>query len=222
MERVVAALVAADRPRAAGIPCRGGQRVVPPLAVRDADRVHGRQVDDVEAELGQLRQHLGRRPEAAPRRAGRARTRIRTARALARRRPRAASRATSSPVGRFAPSTGACARHASTSSSSAPKSAAPSESSPARSSWPAASLRSSSSSQRRVRIDPGLDRVLPAAELGRRRNRPPSDRCRLRLERPLPPTARAGGTVRRTTRGAGRDRPGRSSPRPPRGRRPSP
>ncbi len=66
MDRVVAALLAADRPRAAGIALRRGQRVVPALAVRLADRVDRRQVDDVEAELGQLRQHLLHALEAAP------------------------------------------------------------------------------------------------------------------------------------------------------------
>ena len=41
--------------------------VVAPLAVRLADRVHGWQVDDVEAERGDVGQHRGNAAEAAPR-----------------------------------------------------------------------------------------------------------------------------------------------------------
>ena len=66
MDRVVAALLAADRPGAARIALLRLERVVAPLAVRLADRVDRRQVDDVEAELGQLRQHLLDALEAAP------------------------------------------------------------------------------------------------------------------------------------------------------------
>ena len=89
--RGVPALGAADRPRAARVARLGRQRVVPALAVRDADRVDRRQVDDVEAELGELRQHVARRPRSRPTSAGRARTRSRSARARGRRRPRAAA-----------------------------------------------------------------------------------------------------------------------------------
>ena len=67
VDRVVAALVAADRPRAAHVALRRPRRVVAALAVRRADRVDRRQVDDVEAELGELRQHLLDALEAAPR-----------------------------------------------------------------------------------------------------------------------------------------------------------
>ncbi len=56
VDRVVAAGGVADRPRGAGIAGRGGQRVVGALAVGEPDRVDRRQVDDVEAELGQPRQ----------------------------------------------------------------------------------------------------------------------------------------------------------------------
>ncbi len=66
MHGVMAALLAADRPRAARVAGLGDERVVPPLAVRDADRVDGREVDHVEAELGELRQHVGHALEAAP------------------------------------------------------------------------------------------------------------------------------------------------------------
>ncbi len=66
MDRVVAALLAPDRPGAARIALLRLERVVAPLAVRLADRVDRRQVDDVEAELGQLRQHLLDALEAAP------------------------------------------------------------------------------------------------------------------------------------------------------------
>ena len=58
------------------------------LAVRVADRVDRRQVEDVEAELGELRD-APRRPRSRPRSAGTARTRRRSARARAR--PRASS-----------------------------------------------------------------------------------------------------------------------------------
>ena len=58
MDRGVAALLAADRPRAADVVLLRGERVVAALAVRDADRMDRRQVDDVEAELRELRQHL--------------------------------------------------------------------------------------------------------------------------------------------------------------------
>ena len=63
-----------------GIARAGDERVVAALAVRRADRVDRRQVDDVEAELGEVGQHLGRRPRSRPTSAGRARTRRRSAR----------------------------------------------------------------------------------------------------------------------------------------------
>ena len=58
----VAALLAADRVRRAGIVRAGGQRVVAALALVDADRVERQQVEDVEAEVGDVRDELLRRP----------------------------------------------------------------------------------------------------------------------------------------------------------------
>src|SRR4051794_2291691 len=56
MDRVVAAdLVMPDRPRRAGVACLRGHRVVAALAIRHADRMDGREVEDVEAELGEAR-----------------------------------------------------------------------------------------------------------------------------------------------------------------------
>ena len=57
----------ADRPRAARIAGAGHEGVVAALAVGHADRVDGREVEDVEAELGQLRELLLHAAEAAPR-----------------------------------------------------------------------------------------------------------------------------------------------------------
>src|SRR5207247_7578041 len=48
----VTALEAADGPRAAGLAWLGGERVVAALAMRAADRMDRRQVDDVEAHGG--------------------------------------------------------------------------------------------------------------------------------------------------------------------------
>src|SRR5439155_3508320 len=48
MDSRVAALLAADRPRAAGVVRRGGERVVPALPVRMPERADRRAVDDVE------------------------------------------------------------------------------------------------------------------------------------------------------------------------------
>ena len=86
MDRRVAAARVADRPRRAGIAGRRRERVVGALAVRQADRVDRRQVEDVEAELGELGDDLLRRPRSRPRSAGRARTRRRSAPARGRRR----------------------------------------------------------------------------------------------------------------------------------------
>ena len=66
VDRVVAALRAPDRPGAAGVALGRLQRVVAPLAVRGADRMDRRQIDDVEAELGQVGQHLLDALETAP------------------------------------------------------------------------------------------------------------------------------------------------------------
>ena len=76
--------------------------------------------------------------------AGRARTRRRPAPARARPRPRAAG-SVDAPCRSAAPSSSARVRHSST--VPPPKSASPSASSPVRSAWPAAVLRSNSSSQ---------------------------------------------------------------------------
>src|SRR5207249_8739662 len=64
---VVAALLCADRPGAAGVALLRRQRVVAALAAAAANRVDRRQVDDVEAELGELRQHALDAREAAER-----------------------------------------------------------------------------------------------------------------------------------------------------------
>ena len=61
VQRVVAALLRADRPRRADVAFGVLDRVVLALPVRVADRVDRRQVHDVEAELRELRQHSPRR-----------------------------------------------------------------------------------------------------------------------------------------------------------------
>ena len=65
VDRVVAALGRADRPRRADVGRLGGQRVVPALAVDPADRVDRRQVDHVEAHRGDAGQPPGRGGEGA-------------------------------------------------------------------------------------------------------------------------------------------------------------
>ena len=67
LQRHVPARLAADGPGAAGVGAPRGRRVVAALAVRQPDRVDGRQVEHVEAELGELRQQLLDSGEAAPR-----------------------------------------------------------------------------------------------------------------------------------------------------------
>jgi hypothetical protein len=62
----VAALLGADRPRAARVVRPGLERVVRPLAVRAADRMDRRQVEHVEAELGEARELRLDALEAAP------------------------------------------------------------------------------------------------------------------------------------------------------------
>ena len=94
VQRVVAALRPADRPRAARIALRRHERVVAPLAVRRPDRMHGRKVDHVEAELRELRYAPSPPPRTRPTSAERARTRRRNAPARGRRPPRAAGRGT--------------------------------------------------------------------------------------------------------------------------------
>src|SRR5205823_234246 len=66
IDRVVAAELRADRPRRPRVVLAGGERVVLPLAIRLPDRVDRRQVDDVEAELGEARQLRAHALEAAP------------------------------------------------------------------------------------------------------------------------------------------------------------
>ena len=56
----------ADGPRAARVVGPGVERVVAALAVRAADRVDRRQVDDVEAHVGDGGQPLARRPRSPP------------------------------------------------------------------------------------------------------------------------------------------------------------
>ena len=141
LDRGVAALLAADRPRAARVAGLGGQRVVAALAVREPDRVDRREVDDVEAEVGELGQLLLDALEPAPR----AREELvpgAEARQLAgRRRPRASGRAASARSGRARSRRAPSSRRASAPSSSA----APSSSSLSRSFCPASTLRRSSS-----------------------------------------------------------------------------
>ena len=65
VHRLVPAGGRADGPGAAGIVRSRRQRVVPTLAVGDADGVDRREVDDVEAELGHVVQMAGGAPQAA-------------------------------------------------------------------------------------------------------------------------------------------------------------
>ena len=67
LQRHVPARLAADGPGAARVGAPRGRRVVAALAVRQPDRVDGRQVEHVEAQLGELRQQLLDPGEAAPR-----------------------------------------------------------------------------------------------------------------------------------------------------------
>src|SRR5829696_9473485 len=67
MDADVPALLGPDGPRRPDVVRFGDQNVVPALAVRRSDRVDRRQVDDVEAELRELRQHARDAREAAPR-----------------------------------------------------------------------------------------------------------------------------------------------------------
>ncbi len=65
MDRVVAALGRADRPGRARVTRVGCQRVVAALAMGETDRVHRREVHNVESHVSDRRQPLGRRPERA-------------------------------------------------------------------------------------------------------------------------------------------------------------
>ena len=66
VHRLVPAFGGADRPGAARIVRPGRERVVAALAVRPADRMDGRQVDDVEAQLRESRKLCAHAVEAAP------------------------------------------------------------------------------------------------------------------------------------------------------------
>ena len=89
MERVVAAVRPTDRPGAARVTLARALGIVAALAMGLADRVHGWQVDDVEAECGEVGQHRGDARETRPTTVGTARTRRRTGHARDRRRYRA-------------------------------------------------------------------------------------------------------------------------------------
>src|SRR5690606_42154543 len=65
VDRVVPAVLRPDRVRPAGVAREGGERVVAALAVRRADGVDGRQVDDVEPHLRDGGQAAGRGGERA-------------------------------------------------------------------------------------------------------------------------------------------------------------
>src|SRR5207245_5300188 len=56
MDGVVPAFRGSDRVGAAGIARLGAQRIVDALAIDAADRMDRREIDDVEAQLGELRQ----------------------------------------------------------------------------------------------------------------------------------------------------------------------
>ena len=209
VQRGVPAGLAADRPRAAGIRAARGRRVVAALAVRLADRVHGGQVEHVEAELGELRQHLLDAREAAPR----AREELV---------PGAERRAlgvdgdlerlvgdASAPSGRRPRRRGLPRRV----SDATPSSAAPSESSLARSLCPAATLRSSSRCHDATRstqaTTPNCQRPsLSAANDPCQRSRS-SGICR---HRRLAPAARAPAAGSAARRRAPRARRARASP----------
>src|SRR5690606_13711257 len=81
VDRVVAAVRAADRIRAAGVAWLRCERVVAPLAVREADRVDRREVDDVEAHFRDGRKALGGGGEGSGRPRARALVELRALRA---------------------------------------------------------------------------------------------------------------------------------------------
>jgi hypothetical protein len=54
VHRGVATCAAADRPRTADVVGTGGRRIIRALAIRGADRMDRREIDDVEAELGDV------------------------------------------------------------------------------------------------------------------------------------------------------------------------
>src|SRR5437867_10479061 len=68
LDRRVAAVRRSDRPWTPGITWSGDERIVAPFAEARADRMNGRQIDDVEPEIGDARQAISRLAErAAPR-----------------------------------------------------------------------------------------------------------------------------------------------------------
>ena len=148
VQRGVPAGLASDRPRAARVGAARGRGVVAALAVRQADRVHRRQVEHVEAELRELGQQLldageaapGAREELVPGAEGRA--------LAVDQRPRASRSETTCSERSPALRRRAPARPSATGRRS---SAAPSESSLERSLCPPATLRSSSCCQEATR-----------------------------------------------------------------------
>ena len=214
VDRVVPALLRADRPRAAGIArLRALERVVPALAVRDG-RSGG-------SAAGRRRRSRARRaaaaararPRSRPTSAGRARTTRRSARARGRRRPRT-SPTTPSPSGRrrarrAPPRPSALARRAAR---------APSDELAREVRLARVDLAPQLVLERRDAVDPRLDAEAPASRRGRRRTSPPSGRCR--AARAAPPASASrrpacSGPRRRASRG----RRGRSAPTRRRGRR---
>ena len=222
VQRVVAAALVADRVRAAGVAGLGDERVVAPLAVRVPDRVDGREVQDVEAELGQPRDLLGRAAQAAP---GAREQLVPGAEApalavdLERQRrvellllgsvpPPAASTSAATSASRAARTSPSCSSASATAVSrrlAAPvarpaasrRSTTPSDASPARSAWPASSLRLTSSRHEAKGSVHARIGVLPAP--GR-----PVD-----LEAPRPPDALVVGVDRGQRRGGPPAGPGR-------------
>ncbi len=76
IDRIVAAVLAPDRPRAPGIVGARHERVVLPLAIRDADRMNRREIHRIEPELGDARELLlGVGERSVPARDGRRRPR---------------------------------------------------------------------------------------------------------------------------------------------------
>ena len=144
VDRVVPARGSADRPGAADVARRGALGVVPPLAVRLADRVDRRAGRRRRSRARRARERPRRRRQDRPTSAGRARTRRSRGRVRARRRSRRRLLGDAVTLARSEPR---APPRATRRPSPSPNSAAPSASSPARSAWPAATLRSCSSSQ---------------------------------------------------------------------------
>ena len=185
---LIASWPPSSEPIAHGLPGSFGpavERVVPALAVRAADRVDRRQVDDVEAELGELRQERAHALEAAPR----AREEL-VPGAEARERPVDVDL-----VGLRPRLAGAVARQAPRAPPrrSAPRRRAARRPPRARSRDPsgrASTLRRSSSWNDAIAVDPRLDAVAPrAAAVDGERPRPLV--VAERLERRLLPAGRA-------------------------------